>query len=149
MSIGTLEHATAVLDHHSTSYGCSSEVFRFLGQGAFRTAYLHPETKVVYKVSGKGETFMQEEEVAAAERLRTFIWQAVYVPKVSLHKVTPADFVVAMEFFDVPLAVESDGGYHSACYKEWSAKGGSGDMHRKNWLHNNGIMIPIDMGCTW
>lgn len=147
MSIGTIEHATAVVEHHAALSERHSDEFRYLGSGCYRSAYLHIATNVVYKVGD--EHYMQEQEVEAAQGLRKFIWQAVYVPKTELFKVTRFDWVVAMEFIEAPLAVESGGSYESACHEEWRRKGGSNDMHRKNWLHLNGIMIPIDMGCDF
>lgn len=61
MTFGNREHAEIVSDHFEKGgmYNRAPKGFKFLGKGAYRVAYLHIETGLVYKV-GDFDTNMSE-----------------------------------------------------------------------------------------
>lgn len=155
MTIGTLENATAAVRHHDGRRVDRSDTdeWKYLGCGAFRYVYLHIPTQVVYKVA-RWNPEISDTEVATAKRLRKMVWQAVYIPDADKHVVPEGDgahHVVAMEYIAAPLAFEHFGGDWEAglaypARKEFMRKAEVWDMHMKNWLILDGVMIPIDMG---
>lgn len=156
MTVGTLELATAAVEHHDSTvmHNHSNDEWTYLGCGAFRFAYLHVPTQVVYKVA-RWNPEVSDAEVAAVKRLRKMIWQGVYIPKADRHVVPSGageHYVVAMEYIDAPLAwvALSEDWEAGASYPgrvEFRVKSDIWDMHMKNWLlAANGVMIPIDMG---
>lgn len=170
-TIGSRAHALMALEIHRDDLDAESRGFRKVGSGAFRTAYLHIVTSVVYKVDGLGRqwTYTNKAEVRNARLLAKMAWKHVYIPMVSLYTFKEAGrggwsidgmqhqrhdaHVVAMEYIEGSLGRDCDGYQHPG-YDEWVNTVGYGsprprldDMHGSNFIirHSDKKMVPIDL----
>ena len=165
--IGNRSHAKAALDMHLDPVTATDPAFRKIGNGAFRTAYLHEATGVVYKVDGCGGqwSYTNTSEVRNARNLAKIVWERVRIPKVSLFTFREAGtkdvrraknfdaFVVAMEFVDGPLGRDTRDGHRHPGFEEFRSKGSGpsnnwrcSDMHGANFIiDKDGFFVPIDL----
>lgn len=148
MNFGDTTTAQAAVDFYLASRGQGVEEndeWRTLGYGCSRTALLHKSSQVVYKVlhfDGDGDN---ERELAASVRLRKFVWEAVYVPRIEGYQTTKG-LTLAVEYIDAPLGQETPSAGASKGRHELMLKGRFADMHGMNFLVLNDTVIPIDMG---
>lgn len=151
-TIGCRKTAALALAHHKGEY-CDD--FETAGSGAFRFAYLHKPTGVVYKVernrfaNGMGNSIEARKARALAKR----DWTKVRIPKVSLFKFKGDDahnFVLAMELVTGTLGYQFPKYYEHDGYVEWFARKTHHDpydMHGKNFfIDEEGFFVPVDLG---
>lgn len=159
--IGKRSHANLVLDLHlDTFVGKWPKEFQRIGSGAFRTAYLHKPTGVVYKVDGcSGQwSYTNKAEVRNARMLAKFAWEHVVIPKASLFTFKGKGlggcdaYVVAMEYVEGPLGRDSKQGYSHPGWEEFRefCKARNhivGDMHGGNFIirTSDNKMVPVDL----
>lgn len=149
--IGTRKHAAAVQKHHD-NYDVDSDDIRRIGSGAFRVAYLHIPSGVVYKVErnakyakqvGMGNKCEQRNSTRLAKRA----WEHVYIPLVSVFTVE-GKFIAAMEYVDGVMGMnygdEHPGvaEWYQTPYRERIR-----DMHGGNYIirASDKKMVPIDL----
>jgi hypothetical protein len=147
--IGNRKDAAEVLMHHE-GMGVPSE-WRRIGSGAFRTAYLHIASGVVYKVENNptyaaGSDMGNKCEARNARRLAKHAWKHIVIPTVSLFTIGE-HFVVAMEYVEGTLGMTY--GKHPGP-DEWYKvpyRNRVRDMHGGNYIirSSDNKMVPVDL----
>lgn len=143
--------------------------FEKVGSGAFRNAYLHVESDVVYKVDGMGRQweYTNRGEVRTARILAKMEWNRVRIPKVALFTfkgkgrdkwASDTDeaptgkwdvFIVAMEHIPGPIGRDVPNSWDHPGYTEFRDAVGwkrCGDMHGGNYKIHDDMFVPIDLG---
>lgn len=173
--IGSVEHARAVWNKNNDWTG-RIPGFTKLGSGAYRAAYLHRDTGIVYKV---GDTWANTHEVTHSRRLRSMLKSApvpVWIPRVRDFK-SIGEFdewgetynnIIAAELFDGKpakcrafewatrnywndtIVYKSCNCKRNPCHKEALSMladwSGLSDMHYANVLWNGTRYGIVDMG---
>lgn len=170
--IGNRKHAAQALEMRLSPEVGILDGWKLQGTGAFRNAYLHIASGVVYKVDGCGGQwgYTNQSEKRNAKRLAQFAWEHVAIPLVSMFTFKEAGrvkyslddmteegrhnaYVIAMEFIDGKLGREADGYQHPG-YKEFQETVGwkstvniCTDMHGANFIirASDNKFVPIDL----
>jgi len=150
--IGNRKHATAAITHHHSVDRSDNDEFRRLGSGAFRTAYLHVPSGVVYKVENnaryaKSVDMGNRREQRNASRLSKRTYEHIYIPLVSLF-IIGDDHVAAMEHVE-GIAGMSYRSNHPGNQEWWNLppRARVRDMHGGNYIirSSDDKFVPIDL----
>lgn len=160
--IGTASHARQILTHWRTDRWANQEldenVWRNVGNGGTRHAFLHVPTGVVYKVDSSEygyHGYMNADEIRNARRLlRRFrangykVSKHVQIPLTSAFRVkSPSgnhEYVIAMQYIEGTMGNEAK---VSKAAREELFSLGFGDMHGYNYIVTEcGTVWPVDMG---
>jgi hypothetical protein len=144
-TIGNRQHAIQAYNYVINNERRLPEGFECVGSGSFRTAMLHRDTGVVYKVqhyTSSEPGYNSITEVRHAKTLSRKTFKNVRIPKVSAFKID-GNLVVAMEFIK---------GVNGRLIRAQAADGrlelyrlGFHDMHSLNIIVDGDTVVPVDM----
>lgn len=123
------------------------EGWSMVGSGSFRTAVMHDETGIVYKVEDWRDDpdYSNRGEYETAEELRQIAWERVRIPDVVLFDTEHGD-VLAMEYVSGTMGTASPSSEFREARKEMFEKGRLVDMHGDNFLFDDdGYLVPVDL----
>jgi len=151
-NIGTRSLARIAYSLHHE--GKTNDEFERIGSGAFRIAFLHKPTGVVYKVNwghNPIQDYTNAGERKVARILSRIEWDMVRIPKFSLFTFKCEDgtkfYVSACEYIEGSLGMDTPNAYGSKGWLEFSRKVRMGDMHGGNFLIDaEGKFCPVDLG---
>jgi len=150
--IGNRAHAKMALElEHSGRK--TAKGWKRCGQGASRSAWLHEESGVVYKVERWRGDANNRAEYKNARACAKLEWERVRIPKVSGFAFAEGGrgnskaFVIAMEYVKGKFGQDISKGSYKMARRELFEKGGFEDMHGMNFVvTSDRKIVPIDMG---
>lgn len=129
----------------------NSEDWKYLDEGSMRDVFRHMPTGVVYKVDSTmaDSGYGNYREWRNAKALRRFVWENVYIPKVSLFRLRDGigeSTVLAMEYIDGVTGTSVSTADYRRARMELYKKARFADMHGENFMFVDGVIVPVDMG---